>query len=154
MEIQGPLRCCCPPPAGCDVVLGLAARCLPLPDDAINHLNGNHQNQGQKRHHECAEADRICDGIHAVIKPFFKRLFHFLWNARVSVKEEVDGGTGKSGGVACHGECGSARHASTREIPKMEASQERVPRLHRYLKRLHPAGWAGFARWSSLFRHP
>ena len=86
MEIQDPLRCCCPP-AGCDVVLGLAARCLPLPDDAVNHLNGNNQNQGQKRHHECAEADRICDGIHAVIEPFFKRLFHYLWNAWVSVKE-------------------------------------------------------------------
>ena len=43
------------------------------------------------RYHECAEVDRIYDGIHAVIKPFFKRLFHFLWNAWVSVKEEVDG---------------------------------------------------------------
>jgi len=46
-------------------------------------------------------------------------------------------------GVACHGEHGSTKHASTREIPVMEASQERAPRLHGYLKRLPLAGWEG-----------
>ena len=60
----------------------------------------------------------------------------------------------RGGKVAYYGEWGSARHASTRETPRMEANQERVPRLHRYLKRLHPAGWAGFVRWSSFFRRP
>jgi len=103
---------------------------------------------GSKSHHECPEADRFCDGIHAVIEPFFKRLFHHLWNTLVSVKEEVEGE------VACHGEYGSTRHSSTREISGMEASQERAPRLYRYLKRLQLAGWADFARWSNLLRYP